>query len=142
MFEPDEDLLEQAKDISNDDRIFYINKGLYSVNKTLSFNKSIGDGGSITLDGDKQIEVTSIDGFFKNKVSFIKMDIEGCELDALTGAKETIIKYSPTMAICVYHKASDYLDIFNYIQALNKEYKFFLRHYSNYYTETVLYAVH
>ncbi|WP_076236988.1 FkbM family methyltransferase [Clostridium botulinum] len=141
LFEPDGDLLKEAKKVSNDNRIYYINKGLYSTKKTLSFNKTMGDNGCIVESGNNKINVVSIDEYFKEKVSFIKMDIEGCELEALKGAQNIIKQYSPTLAICIYHKAVDYLEIFNYIRTLNKDYKFFLRHYSNYYTETVLYAV-
>ncbi len=141
LFEPDEDLLEKAKKITNDNRIYYINKGLFSANKTLGFNKTKGDNGCILEHGNNKIDVISIDEYFKEKVAFIKMDIEGAELEALKGAQNIIKKYFPTLAICIYHKPTDYLDIFNYIKTLNKDYKFFLRHYSNYYPETVLYAV-
>lgn len=69
------------------------------------------------------------------------MDIEGAELDALKGAEKSIRLYKPSLAICIYHKASDYTDIFDYIRSLNSEYKFFIRHHLDYYAETVLYAV-
>ena len=141
LFEPDEDLLEQAKEVSNDKRIHYINKGLYSSVKSIGFNKTMGNGGSIAENGHKLIDTTLVDVFFNNKVSFIKLDIEGCELDALVGAQNIIRQCSPTLAICIYHKAPDYLEIFNFIKTLNRNYKFFLRHYSNYYAETVLYAI-
>lgn len=141
LFEPDEDLLEEAKKITNDNRIHYINKGLFSTSNILNFNKTMGDNGSIVENGSNKIDVISIDEYFKGKVSFIKLDIEGCELEALKGAQNIIKQYSPTLAVCIYHNATDYLDIFNYIKSLNKDYKFFLRHYSNYYAESVLYAV-
>jgi FkbM family methyltransferase len=141
LFEPDKDLLEQAKTITNDNRIYFVNKGLFSSKKTLRFNKTMGENGCIVDGGNDTIEVISIDEYFKEKVSFIKMDIEGSELEALKGAENAIRQYSPTLAICVYHKPTDYLDIFNYIKSLNSDYKFFLRHHRNCYAETVLYAV-
>lgn len=141
LFEPDEDLLNVAKKITKDNRIHYINKGLFSSSKILRFNKTAEEDGKFTEQGNIKIEVTSIDEIIKEKVAFIKMDIEGCELEALKGARNIIKQYKPTLAICIYHKPEDYLTIFEYIKSLNKDYKFFIRHYSNYYTETVLYAI-
>ncbi|MDR1086700.1 MAG: FkbM family methyltransferase [Endomicrobium sp.] len=69
------------------------------------------------------------------------MDIEGAELDALVGAKDTIRKYKPRLAICIYHKPSDIIDIPLYILSLVPEYKLYIRHYSTYKWETVLYCV-
>ena len=75
------------------------------------------------------------------KVSFIKMDIEGAELKALEGARECILKYSPRLAICIYHKAEDIYEIGNYILSLNPDYKLYIRHYTTCMWETVLYAI-
>src|SRR5262249_36977008 len=41
------------------------------------------------------------------KVDFIKMDIEGAEQKAVVGAKNTIAKYRPRMALCIYHIQGD-----------------------------------
>jgi FkbM family methyltransferase len=57
----------------------------------------------------------------------VKMDIEGFEMDALLGAKKIIKKYEPDLAICVYHKASDLLEIPKYIKSLNADYNCILR---------------
>jgi FkbM family methyltransferase len=41
------------------------------------------------------------------KVDFIKMDIEGAEQKAIVGAKNTIAKFRPRMALCTYHIVGD-----------------------------------
>ncbi|MFI3174418.1 MAG: FkbM family methyltransferase [Bacillota bacterium] len=69
------------------------------------------------------------------------MDIEGAELVALQGGEQTIKKYKPKLAICIYHKPEDVIELFAYIKNLVPEYKFYIRHYSNTQTETVLYAI-
>ena len=128
------------------DNITLMPYGLWSKNDILKFKKyELNPGGNrITDSNDSNIEVpvTSIDDSLKGEaITFIKMDIEGAELEALKGSRATIQKYKPKLAICVYHKPMDILDIPRYIKELVPEYKLYLRHYSNSYTETVLYAV-
>lgn len=84
--------------------------------------------------------VTIDDTIGKQEVGFIKMDIEGAEYDALQGAKETIQRDKPFLAICVYHKQGDVLAIMNYLHGIVPEYHFWLRHYGPLFYETVLYA--
>ena len=81
-----------------------------------------------------------MDDVIKEKVTYIKMDIEGAELDTLLGAKKIITQYRPKLAVCIYHKDSDMLNIMEYLQTLNSQYKFYMRHHNCNMTETVLYA--
>ena len=99
-------------------------------------------------EGEESIEVRTLDEVIKNdesgafdRVGFIKMDIEGAEMKALCGAADTIRTQKPQLAVCVYHKHEDILDILLYIKELNPEYKFYLRHYSLLGMDTVLYAL-
>ena len=73
--------------------------------------------------------------------TFIKMDIEGYELKALIGAKESIRKYRPRLAVCVYHKAEDIFDVSKCILDIHNDYKLYFRSYHMASTEAVLYAV-
>lgn len=94
--------------------------------------------------GVSEFETCRLDTFFEGKRLhnvYLKMDIEGAELSALRGGEKFIRDCVPSMAICVYHKAGDILDIPHFIKALNPEYAVYLRHYSDNQTETVLYAV-
>lgn len=75
------------------------------------------------------------------KATFIKMDIEGSELDALHGAEKTIKKYKPFLAICVYHKKEDLITILPYLKSIVPEYKMYLRHHSKTASDLVLYCV-
>ena len=74
------------------------------------------------------------------KVDFIKMDIEGAEVDALKGCKETIQNYGPKLAISIYHKRSDMWEIPLMIQEMNPNYKFYIKHNSRSSLETILFA--
>jgi FkbM family methyltransferase len=87
------------------------------------------------------IEVVRLDDAVADDVTYIKMDIEGAELNALAGAAAVIRRNRPKLAICVYHRADDYLDIPRIIHDLRPDYRLFLRHHSCFRFDTVLYAV-
>jgi len=75
------------------------------------------------------------------RLDFIKMDIEGSELAALTGASEALRKWKPRLAISLYHRAQDLFEIPLWLDSLGLGYRFFLDHYSIHHEETVLYAI-
>ena len=58
------------------------------------------------------------------RVDFIKMDIEGAEVDALLGAEETISLFKPKLAICTYHRPTDPIEIRRILSKYNPNYKF------------------
>lgn len=92
-----------------------------------------------------EVPVTTVDTLVSQekirKVDFIKMDIEGYELKALVGATDTIKKYKPKLAISLYHKNSDIIDIPGFISDLNIGYKLFMDNYTIHKEETILYAI-
>lgn len=145
-FEPNREnykyCLKRLENTECSQKIEIVNKGLFDSEGEIHFKNDKGCS-SITEDGDETIQTISIDCFMKGKekVSLIKMDIEGAELAALEGAREVIKRDRPDLAICVYHKNSDILDILQQILDINPDYRLFLRHYSESGGETVVYAV-
>ncbi len=151
-YEPFEEMFNNCIDIKNrflenDQRIILNKVGLYSSCRTIGFDTSIGEG-SCRIDEsfghNTQVNVVSLDDTINDDVTFIKLDIEGSELEALKGAKKIIQKNKPKLAICVYHKTEDLLTIPEYIMSLGLPYKYYLRHHglaSFYKYETVFYAV-
>jgi FkbM family methyltransferase len=92
--------------------------------------------------GTEEVRIVTLDKALEGeRVTFIKMDIEGSELDALRGAEKIIRAQKPKLAICVYHKFEDNWAIPGFIWSLNPEYQLFMRHYSKGLGETVLYAL-
>ena len=76
-----------------------------------------------------EVKVSSIDNMMIHRtVDYIKMDIEGAEMDALKGAQKTICSYKPQMLISGYHKVSDMWEVPGFILKLNSDYKVFLGH--------------
>jgi len=125
------------------DKIVFRRAGVGKKREFLKINSN-GAGSSISSFGDNDVEIVSLDEDIKEPVSFIKMDIEGFELDALEGSKKHIIDENPILAICVYHKIDDLWEIPEYILKLNPMYKLYLRQYKegdgNNAWETILYA--
>lgn len=62
----------------------------------------------------------------KKSGAFIKLDVEGNELNALKGASK-LIKSGCDMQISLYHKSEDLFALPLYIASLNSEYKFYIR---------------
>jgi len=93
--------------------------------------------GTLCMDGDKTISgkigtkngikvpVVTLDSLFVHKgqsVDFIKIDLEGFEMELLRGAENTIRTYQPKIAITTYHNENRYLDIKNFILSLVPKY--------------------
>jgi FkbM family methyltransferase len=136
-------------DVENYKNIEIVNTGAWSEKKELEFCVDFADEDVTnheyihTLEMRKEvIPVDKIDNITKGEeVTFIKMDIEGAELEALKGATETIKKYKPKLAICIYHRECDIVEIPRFIHQLVPQYKFYIRHHSFLPWETVLYAI-
>lgn len=63
------------------------------------------------------------------KATFIKMDVEGSELNTLQGPRKTILKYRPKLVISLYHKDEDIVTIPIFLERLGGNHKYCLRHY-------------
>lgn len=87
------------------------------------------------------IPLVTVDETVGNRfVSFIKLDVEGFELQALKGAEKTVRRCRPRMAVCAYHRLGDLLELPQWILDVDPSYQMRLRMYSNEYLEIVLYA--
>jgi len=142
-FEPDHANFKiLSKKFKSTPSIICIPKGAYEQKDELHFSGNCADSSKLCNEGETIIPVDSIDNMTAgDKVSFIKMDIEGAELDALKGAKKTIKKFHPKLAISAYHKFEDLLEIPQFIQVIDHSYKFYLRRHSYLVHELVLYAL-
>lgn len=138
-----ENCSEMKEVLSGYKNVEIISAGVWDKDGTLYMNAGHGRSSCISRGrGGIEISVKAIDNILMGQeVTYIKMDIEGSELKALHGAAESIKKYKPKLAICIYHKPEDLIEIPQYIQSLRGDYKFFIRNHNPHAIETVLYAV-
>lgn len=149
LFEPNVEAIELIKNNLTSERVRLINKGLWDKDTNLCFISDSQSMGSFSLresgnlaGATDTVPVTSLDNTLLDvPVTFIKMDIEGSELNALHGGEALIRKYHPKLAICIYHKPEDVIEIPKFIIECYPGYKFYVRHYALTENETVLYAV-
>lgn len=145
-FEMDRKNIERCYDnlqgLVSSNKCTIIERGTWCEKTQLKFSISEDVSSHVCDEGSEFIEVTTIDEELSGeKVSYIKMDIEGAELESLKGAKNIIKLHHPKLAICVYHKPDDIFTIPAYILSLWGGYRFYLRHYTFTEWDTVLYAL-
>ncbi|MEQ9021890.1 MAG: FkbM family methyltransferase, partial [Pseudomonadales bacterium] len=111
IFEPEPGNLKVVrKNLADYPRIVFHDCGLSDHSQTLRFSAD-GSSSRVSDQGELQIQVERLDDVIKGPGSFIKMDIEGAEIEALRGARHTILEHHPKLAICVYHRADDFWKI-------------------------------
>lgn len=148
-FEPDDENFCKLQENVNSQRlngsVHPVKLGLWSNVGTLKFESCQENSmqHQVSETGDIQIQVTSIDEFSSEKnikIDLIKMDIEGSEIEALLGARQTIRKFKPRLQICSYHKFDDLWEIPILIKKLSPDYLLYLGHHTQNIFETIVYA--
>lgn len=91
--------------------------------------------------GSRAVTVLSLDRHLKgNRITFLKADVEGMEMALLKGARATIERHKPKIAISAYHYPADVPVLSAYLREIVPDYNFGLRHHSPRLLETVLYC--
>jgi FkbM family methyltransferase len=99
-------------------------------------------GSSVGSDGGIEVDIATLDQTLEGRrSSYIKMDIEGSEPEAIAGATRILQTDEPVLAVCLYHRQEDLWNIPLQIRAANPRYKLFLRRYSDDCWEEVVYAI-
>ena len=118
-----------------------IEKALWNEKALLKFSGGYSGAARVSDSGGVSVEADTMDSVLSGqRVTLIKMDIEGAEYNALRGAEKTIKQNHPRMAISIYHRPCDIVEIPYLIMKFDDTYRFALRHYRSIGDETVLYA--
>lgn len=141
-FEPDkrnfELLMENLAQLS---KTHNVNAGVGETEEVLAFNGNMGGHSSFNGSGELQAKIVPLDCYIKENPTLIKMDIEGFELKALKGASQILTQCQPQLAICVYHKPCDIVELPKFILEQNSNYQIFFRLYRNFGHDLVCYCV-
>jgi len=143
-FEPDTNLFQKSKqyvDKLNDKRITVYPYGLGKKNTSMRFTNDGTLGSRLSETGTRLVKIVNLDNFIKIKPTFIKLDIEGAEIDALYGAKKIISKFHPKITMSLYHKTEDLWKIPLYLKKFRPDYRIYIRHYSPFLYDTICYAI-
>lgn len=143
-FEPSEGPFEILKRMFGvDHRIKLLQACLHDEETTLFFENS-GQRDSFAIksgQGGQRVRAMNIDSLPEaGEVTFIKMNIEGAEFDALMGAEKIIRNRQPKLAIAVYHRPSDLWALPKLIKEFNPTYRLYLRQHDGGIIESVVYA--
>ena len=121
-------LVQTAEKCAHLTEITCLNTALYDENAVKSFHKGVPRSSRLSATGDIDATCRRLDDLnleIRGKAC-LKMDIEGMEMAALTGAAGFIKTYKPHLALCLYHKTNDLYKIPQYIRSLVPEYEFVL----------------
>ncbi|MBK8340524.1 MAG: FkbM family methyltransferase [Flavobacteriales bacterium] len=129
-------------------RITIARNPVWSVSDADLFISGTGPGTTVSPEpkapGAKAVKTLTIDDMVTRtgtaRIDFIKMDIEGAEMHALEGACQSIQRFKPKLAICVYHDLSDFWTVPQLIASLAPEYTFYFGHYTAHAEESVVFA--
>lgn len=106
-----------------------VNAAVWSKECELYFDKK-GGRMSAVADSGMKIDGISVDELNKEKnFSYIKADVEGCEYEALLGAKDTLLEQKPKLNIALYHRGEDIFKLPLMIKEIRPDYKFYIRHH-------------
>ncbi len=111
----------------NDERITCVQKAVWDSDTILRFNNRAGRNSALNDVGRVEVEATSVDNLSPDGFSFIKMDVEGAEKQALLGAKRTIAERKPKLFISAYHRNEDIFELPLLVLSLRDDYEIYFR---------------
>ncbi len=116
--------------------------GLGSRTEMRSFKSGLGAASAITESGSDQTIILSADQVLRNqRITVIKLDVEGAETEALMGMRSLIERERPGLAVCVYHQPDDIFRIPALIKSWNLSYRLYLRAHCWNTFDSVLYGL-
>ena len=95
----------------------------------VAFSQS-GNRNSRAGEGSGLVAVRSLDSILQgDRVDYIKYDVEGSEMEALTGSLASIRRYTPDLLVSLYHRNEDIFRLPLFLHSINPEYRFYLRRF-------------
>ena len=149
-FEPENvEILQRTLSLNKhvNERIKLETRALWDVSgEVIAYRPGRGPATSLLSgEGDQSVKTVTLDEYVESiclsRVDFIKLDVEGAELRVLRGAEGTLRRFKPKLAIALYHRDEDFVEVPEYLKSLDLGYSLFLDHYTIHLEETVLFAL-
>jgi len=105
-----------------------VNAAAYDRDGEIAFSQAGGRQSAVGR--GKKTAVIKADTFCESrkiKPTFVKFDVEGSEAAAIKGAEEILKKHKPKLAVSLYHRTEDLLELPLLLQKINSRYKMYLR---------------
>jgi FkbM family methyltransferase len=101
-----------------------------------------GQSAHVADDGEIEVEIAPLDELLADTApTYVKLDIEGAELDALAGAAEVVRRHRPVLGLCAYHRQDHLWRVPLAVDALVDGYHYAMRRYACDNFDVVLYAI-
>lgn len=127
-FEMDAKNYERSIKVAEQKNFLVENLGLGAYNHSAHYDLTGTTGSKINENGAGIAKIITLDSYVREKnlsrVDFIKMDVEGAELDVLKGAVTTIARFKPILALSAYHKLDDFWMLMNFVKSIRPDYEF------------------
>ncbi len=119
----------RAMGIYPDPRVHLHNAAAWEDKATLHFAAKAGRNSAVTAEG-RETPAESVDRLMKHAaISYLKMDVEGSEREAIHGAVKTIRRCRPKMLLSAYHLSRDLFFLPLLIRKITPGYRFYLRRF-------------
>lgn len=103
--------------------------GAWSCDTVLCFSDQAGRQSRVTKQG-RETQMRALDSVLDGApCTYLKMDVEGSERDAIAGAAQTIQQHRPKLNIAAYHKSEDFFQLLLLVHTLCPDYRLYLRHH-------------
>ena len=133
-FEPDrknyKKLCLNVESMGLSDKANLLNVAAYKESGTMLFSNKAGRQSALSKTQGIETPVDSLDNAIQGaRVSFVNMDVEGGEKEAIEGCRKTIERWKPKMLISAYHRSEDLYALPMQMRELCPDYRFYFRHY-------------
>ena len=103
--------------------------GAWSSDTVLCFSDKAGRQSRVAKQG-RETQMRALDSVLDGApCTYLKMDVEGAEREAIAGASQTIRQYRPKLNIAAYHKSEDFFQLPLLVHTLCPDYRLYLRHH-------------
>lgn len=119
----------EGMELYPDDRVHLHNLAAWNKETTLHFAAKAGRNSAVTAAG-RETPADALDNLAgHDRISYMKLDVEGSEREALLGAAETIRRCRPKILLSAYHLSRDLFALPLLIESIAPDYRFYLRRF-------------